>query len=186
MSVAFCNKFSRAIKFAEFFANLLQWLYFARTIDPRNNMENTSTRGIRGTRPYIMALPILSQAGWLKFGNLAAKSEQPCAACRLGIRGAGPSRKTRRGSPAGFHENFERLETSFMNATRNFNRFVCHRADYPYERARGKRTARREVLQMRHKCCRALLFPRITLEIVMAHCCCLLLLMKIENHIQVI
>ena len=34
--------------------------------------------------------------------------------------------------------SFQRLETSFMNATRNFNRFVCRHVDYRCERAQGK------------------------------------------------
>lgn len=129
------------------------------------NTENTSTRGIRGTQACVMALSIPSQAAWLKFGNLAAKSEQPCVACLLGIRDAAPGGRRGADPPAGFRKSFGGPETSFMNATRNFNRFVCHRADYRAANAlRGKRAVQHKMLQMRHKCRRA--FPEITLGIL--------------------
>jgi len=63
--------------------------------------------------------------------------------------------------------SFQRLETSFMNATRNFNRFVCRHVDYRCERAQGKTCSATQVAaDERHECYCTLLFPRITFEIL--------------------
>lgn len=126
-------------------------IIFRPAIDPRNNTENT-TRGIRGTWAiyYGAANPVTGGV---------IKVRQSCGEVGTTVRRM-PTRNSRcEDLPAGFRESFEHPETSFMNATRNFNRSVRCRADYRCKRTRGKRAVRRRMLQMRHKCRRASVFP---------------------------
>lgn len=95
-------------------------------IDSRSNMKNTSARGIPGTRTYIMVQCCRSHAAWRKVRQSCG--EVGTTVRWLGIRGSASRAKdaARSFPPDGeFRESFECPEMSFMNATRNFNRFVC-------------------------------------------------------------
>lgn len=111
-----------------------------KTENKRRNLWHATVRDAENR-----TLPNLScrRRAWLKFGNLAAKSEQPCAACRCWIlRRLLPKERKKQHANLSveFHESFECPETSFMNAARSkliissTERLICASRRAPWTR----------------------------------------------------